>query len=167
MKEFKLESLLNNHIDSIPFKKVQQIDNEMEYNLYLVSEVEMCFFTKKYNFISLKTNKNNIIQSVLIEFQNELLDKELYNSLKESYGEPNNMQCIDFPDFEEITTSEDGNIISSGFRSSLKECNFEENPVFISWEKPRYLLQLTLYDENLGNKIELLIKNNDIIIKSK
>lgn len=116
------------------------------------------FFGMSYSMISVNINEKAIVQSITIHFQ-ELIDHEFYNSFNNAYGEPKHIQVIENRKLESETYLRDdnGNVTQHLKKNTfdLREGAFRENPLFIIWEKEKFLIKAFLRKKNRFNLSEI------------
>lgn len=148
MDKIMFESLLGKHFSYV--KDVTRRDfkkNEFEKDGFIINfysnknSIEKDFYGMTYNYMTFQTTDKDTIQSVSIHF-NKVLNRQFYDSFILKYGEPKSILVIDDREVESETILKDKNgKITQRLRKSkieLKEGSFEDEPLFIIWEKEAF-----------------------------
>ncbi len=118
-----------------------------------------------YNMISIITDDKNIVTSITIHLH-KLIDSKFYDLFIMDYGDPNTIQVIDGYDFIGKWTEEES---EEGFGSKsrkitfkMKEGTFEENPLFMIWNKENYQIKVLLKDEQNISEITFRVPTDKL-----
>ena len=151
-KEF--ENLLGKHFSftkevfGIDFKSTNYGTKFYTNSEYLNTE----FYGIPYNFITITVNKEDIVQSITVHFQ-EVINRQFYDLFIKKYGEPNSIQVIENKKIESKTLGEGffQHLTKSSF--DLREGTFEEDPLYIIWEKEHFQVKAFLRHKNSISEI--------------
>jgi len=155
-KEF--ENLIGKDISTANYILATDFDNKaLGGNLYFSnSDVSNYFYGMPYKVISIKTNDMGVIEAITIVFLG-VIDRSFYDTFILDYGEPNTIQVIDGRDdigkWTKPDVKEEGDIEQSVRKVTLimKEGKFEDNPLFMIWNKKRYQIRTLLkYEQNMS-----------------
>lgn len=144
----EFEELLGKHISNVE----KTIGSDFEKNNF--EKIKISFYSNSQyfnidfygifcNHLTIQTNEKDIVQSISIHFR-EVITREFYDSFIQQYGEPNNIQVIE----NRRTVSESfGEGFYQHLRKStfdLREGTFDENPLYIIWEKEHFQIKAFL-----------------------
>ncbi len=138
------EKYLGQHISNIDSIRHLGGANPANANMYSMNG-DFQFMDKAYRRIIFLTDGNGIITSVSISlWEPEVYDKGLYDSFVEKYGNPNRMYKKDetLTENSDDSTRDKDSITSTSYTYSIKDCTFEDGPLFISWKKPEYDIEV-------------------------
>lgn len=113
--------------------------SENEINYTAISSI--IYKEKKCRSFFISTDLNGIINSIFFGINGEI-DKNIFESMVLEYGKPDKMLKV-----EKVFEKEEkeGNEYSSTTqRGSLRECTFQENPIFIIWNKPNFEIKISI-----------------------
>lgn len=161
MELSNLEKLLRKDIT----KTYKILDRDFNYD---EEDKSICFFNNDtfkyyYNmpsyFIHISSDDNGIINSITLYF-NGLIDKNFYSSFNKDYGKPSSIQVIDTIE----TISQEKKVVGD-FTQDLKknfiqtrEGSFNEQPLYIIWEKDSYNIRATFRHEQNISEITFSVK---------
>lgn len=148
----EIEDLIGNNIAEIPCSYESLDINGFDVNAFSIEGEESYLFNRPFiNLIAITDNELNI-NKIVTDFRGSL-DIDFYNLLKDKYGEPDKILRKD----KEIIRNEEINdgIESIETKSSLVECDFEDNPILLVWIEPKYMLTFTIIRDL--NKTELVV----------
>lgn len=105
-----------------------------------------------FNSISIITNEIEIIKGVTVHFS-KIINEEFFNQLIQIYGEPNSIKVI----YKKEEKSKDI-IEDEGFSQEVKKSNieliegsFKEDPLYIIWEKEKFIITIfSRYDQGIS-----------------
>jgi len=126
--------------------------NFLEINSYTLGDDFKFFYGMPYKIISIMTDNKNTITSITIHLL-EVIDSDFYNAFILDYGNPNTVQVVDKPEFIGEWKKLDKEFNSRGRKVSLimKEGTFEENPLFMLWNKEDYSIKAFLrHEQNIS-----------------
>jgi len=156
LKEF--ENLIG---QDISYANQVLIDEGFEYHKpledpFYTSDSYVDFYGMPYNLISIITDDKNMINSITIHF-NAIINKSFYDAFILDYGNPDTTQIIDGRDFvgkwTKTNVKDKGEIEHRVRRVTLKmrEGKFEENPLFMIWNKKGYQIKtLSKHEQNMS-----------------
>jgi len=107
------------------------------------------FYGMPYRLLFIQTDENKMIKSIGVFF-NKHIDRKFYEAFNKAYGEPTNILIID----ERVVISE--SVLDNGFGQAskaelkLREGTFEEDPLYIIWEKESYQIKALLRQQNMS-----------------
>ncbi|MCB0744779.1 MAG: hypothetical protein KDC67_12800 [Ignavibacteriae bacterium] len=156
MDILKFENLLGKHVSTAKdFTGCDFNGNNIQgknftMNIYTNDElINKYFYGMKYNFITILTDDQEIIQSITIHFY-ELINREFYDTFNKDYGKPDHIQVVE----NRRTVSES---FGKGFFQHLKkstfdlrEGTFEENPLYIIWKRKHFQIKAFLRQQNMS-----------------
>ena len=103
-----------------------------------------------YNTISITPDENKMVRSIIIHF-NSIIDLNFYDAFVLDYGNPESIQVFDGYDSIGEWTKDDPNQRVSKTTYKLKEGKFEDEPLFMFWNKNGYQIKsLTKHKQNLS-----------------
>ncbi len=105
------------------------------------------YLGKQYNNIYVSTDKKEIVQNFSI-YIDEIIDRQFYDLMIKEYGEPEVIYKAGEIISQEKTKTYDDGLKMQSTTSTLKECTFEESPLFIIWNKEEYDIEVGLGNEN-------------------
>lgn len=169
MQNIDFKELLGKHISTV--EKV--ISNDFENKLfgkefyYIKDEnITKNLYGISFNSLTILTDENEIIESITIHLP-KVIDKEFYNQFIKIYGYPNEIKVIQRR--EEISNDfiED-EIFSQEVKKSnieLRDGSFEDNPLFIIWEKEKFVIKvLSRHEQGVS---EITFENKKPFNKTK
>lgn len=139
------EKILDTNFKSNSFKR-----NDFKIKFHSnINPLFRDFYGMKYDFVTILTDEEDVIKSVTIHFS-KIIDREFYDLFNKDYGSPKHIQVIEN---RKIISEIKGegffhNIKKSTF--DLREGTFEENPIYIIWEKDRCLIKAFLRQQNMS-----------------
>ncbi|GAB1858668.1 hypothetical protein MHTCC0001_35080 [Flavobacteriaceae bacterium MHTCC 0001] len=159
MGKIIFQNLLKKDINKIEIdnQKFEVTSNENFYSLSMLDDKE--FYGLFYNYLFVHVNKENTIKSVTIHF-NKLVDKVFYESFILDFGKPDTIQVV-----KKVEVVSEESFIDNSIKKNVKkgfletrEGRFEENPLFIVWNKKSYEIKVFLrHNENRSNITFMLI----------
>lgn len=153
----EFQGLIGKHISTVDHILANEFDNKLfgENIYYTRSGNIKKYYGMPYNILSIKTNKQNIVESVTIHI-NEVINKSFYDLFILDYGKPNTIQIID-----NLGIKNESFNFKNGFIQHLKkgdfktkEGKFEENPLFILWKNNTF--QIKIFFKHQENKSEII-----------
>lgn len=112
-------------------------------DLHTIIMEDFVFFGKNFNNLHLYVNEKKNIQSVIFGFPT-IMDTSFYEAMVNKYGKPSEMTKMDqITHYSKSNKSRNG-ITSQEINYTLKDCSFEENPLFIIWNKNGFRMKVTL-----------------------
>jgi len=164
MNNMFLEYLLGkNYLSINEFVSCNFRTKEYGDGFYINSEfLDEIYYTMPYNFITILTDEKKNIESVTVHFKG-IINREFYDVFNSVYGEPNSMLVIEKRNVISEGIYGDDNFKYSARKSDLelREGTFEENPLFIIWEKDGFEIKAFLRQKNSFNKSEITFKKLD------
>ncbi|PKV49091.1 hypothetical protein ATE84_1107 [Aquimarina sp. MAR_2010_214] len=142
-RSLDIEKLLYKHIDQIQNALPIHEGNHPSINSYVIKG-DYEYLGEQYKDIYISTDKNKIIQNFSFGIIGRM-NRQFYDKMITEYGEPDEITKKD-----NITTGKPS--ISRGITSmestyTLKECTFEEEPLYIIWNKEGYTVKVLLKQE--------------------
>ncbi len=152
--------LIGKHISEIP-NAILENDTSSKGKWYKTNG-NYDFLGKPYNNnLSIVTDKKDIIQYYYFSLRGQM-DRMFFDKMTEEFGHPTVMYKMD----QMVITS--SSVDALGIRGTamtgrVKECMFEDNPVFIFWDKEGYSIHANLgsqrsFNIQIGNKDFMLAK---------
>ncbi len=169
----KFEELLGKHLSYVEktvgsnFRKNDF--EKVKISLYSSQNFNMDFHGIFSYFISVETDKNDIVKAITIHF-GEVINRQFYDSFIENYGEPNHIYVMsnikvisetsphetDDP-FHRNLTKREGDLI---------EGTFEDKPLFMIWEKDGFYIQAFLRHKQNISEIMFSLESPPFNVKS-
>jgi len=119
-------------------------------NLYSILDKNKWFYSMPYNTISITPDENKMVRSIIIHF-NSIIDLNFYDAFVLDYGNPESIQVFDGYDSIGEWTKDDPNQRVRKTTYKLKEGKFEDEPLFMFWNKNGYQIKsLTKHKQNLS-----------------
>jgi len=119
-------------------------------NLYSILDRNKWFYGVPYNTISITPDENKMVISIIIHF-NSIIDLSFYDAFVLDYGNPESIQVFDGYDSIGEWTKDDPNQRVRKTTYKLKEGKFEDEPLFMFWNKNGYQIKsLTKHKQNLS-----------------
>uniref|UniRef100_UPI0040493FCE hypothetical protein n=1 Tax=Gelidibacter sp. TaxID=2018083 RepID=UPI0040493FCE len=163
MESIEFENLLGEHLSVVEEKIGFDFQKNHDNKFYINREfLDNYFYEMPYNFITISTNENDIVQSVTIHF-NEIISRPSYNLLIKSYGKPSNIQVIENRQIISESNYEEDNFKQHLTKRTfdLREGTFEENPLYIIWKKETYQIKAFLrQNQNMSEITFSITKDN-------
>ncbi|GAB1858750.1 hypothetical protein MHTCC0001_35900 [Flavobacteriaceae bacterium MHTCC 0001] len=109
--------------------------------------------------MSSTTNEKETIRSISILFS-KVISRQFYDKFIENYGEPNHTYIIENRKeiIEEPEEENDFARNAKKFEGDLREGSFDENPLYIIWEKENYTIRAFLRHEQNISEITFKVK---------
>lgn len=118
-------------------------------NIYK-AEINNRLYGMPYNMISIIDDEVEIVKNVTIHFHC-ILNDDFYDSFIKDYGNPDTIQVIDgYDSIGKWTENESEEEIEFRVRKvtfKMKEGTFEENPLFMIWNKKDFQIKILLKRE--------------------
>lgn len=100
-----------------------------------------------YKFLFIQTDKNDTVQSITIYFH-RLINRAFYDAFNEVYAKPSSILVIEK---RTVLSENNGEDQTYGFKQylrkselELREGTFDENPLYIIWEKEKFMIRALL-----------------------
>lgn len=138
-----IENLLYTHIDQIPNAISIYEEGHPYINSYIVKG-NFEYLNKQYSDLYISTDKKGIIQDFSFGIIG-IMDRQFYNKMVAEYGEPDEITKKDNIVTGRPSTSRGITSVESTY--TLKECTFEEDPLYIIWNKEEYKIKVLLKQE--------------------
>ncbi|MCK8521484.1 hypothetical protein M0D21_07890 [Aquimarina sp. D1M17] len=129
---------IGKHINTVP-----EAEHYIE-GIYTIDTNDQ-YLNQPYNMLFLFTDERGIINSVSF-YVDIIIDKSFYLSMVEKHGEPDKMYKKGNKTLLDKTQNNDEFFEAEGYSYDLQQCNFEESPVFIIWNKPKYNIEVIIGD---------------------
>lgn len=108
----------------------------------------------------IQTDSSDQITTIMFSFE-ERLDRDLYDKMVETYGDPDRMFKMEVLDAGQPTAQQD--FISTTNRGVAKRCSFEENPLYIAWDKNTFKIEVEL--DRDANRTRIVIGDQNHMVK--
>ena len=119
-------------------------------NLYSILDKNKWFYGMPYNMISITPDENKMVKGIIIHF-NSIIDHSFYDAFVLDYGNPDTIQVFDGYDSKGEWTRDDPNHKVRKTTYKLKEGKFEDDPLFMFWNKNGYQVKiLTKHKQNIS-----------------
>ena len=156
-----IEDLIGKNIIDVPYN-FTELNSDNGSTTYFASDLNCTFFSKPVKISVVSTDSNKNIETVSTDFK-EVMDSEFYQLLVEKYGIPNSVLK------SKVIVNEESKILPDGVNvksksGTLEECKFEDHPLFIRWDKPKFRMIFTLQYEL--NRTELTIQRTPDTLNS-
>lgn len=102
---------------------------------------QVLFLNKACKRFMIKTNQEDEIKSVFLRTE-EMINTQTYSTLVERYGLPS--QMIKMGKVLKSSKSETEEYTASSEVREAIHCSFDENPIFITWEKSTYSIHIEM-----------------------
>jgi hypothetical protein len=150
-------SITNNNIEHYLGKNISEIRSKISLvedsyspiydKLYKSDNTLFVFYPpEKYKTLFWGINSNNIITSIFFSTQN-IIDSNFFLFLVKKYGVPT--QMIKMGTITEASKSVSDDYIATSKIAGASHCSFEENPLYIIWNKVNYKIDVNMnYQRN-------------------
>lgn len=142
----KPESYLGKNIDTIREKfslkesPISLFDSHKSFECEPF-QTQIYFLNRECRRLSTSINEQDTILSIFIATKKKI-DNAVFLILKEQYGHPTSMQKMGT--IEKVEHSEGDGYTATSTVGEAVNCTFEENPIFIIWEKPDYIIHIEM-----------------------
>lgn len=137
------------------------IDNEL---------IHKYLYNTRYHAITIEKNEEETVRSISIHFR-QVINRAFYDSFVEKYGKPDQVYIEGKRTLisKSLTKDEHGKIIGSASKgeSDLTQGTFDEQPLFMIWEKEGYYIQAFLRHKQNICEIEFSIDSPRFNLKPK
>ena len=147
------------HFEHLLGEPISLIRENYSYSREINSNKTSSFIAGNFNFFEtpidygfhVSLDENNLIDTILFSIP-YVIDKLNYVKMMDRYGIPNEISKKDKVTTFEPVTSNGITAIESIY--TVKECTFDEQPMFIIWHKNSFTLKIIIEHERNISKIE-------------
>lgn len=164
MQNYNFESLLGTPVSNVTNFIGDDFENKLfqknfYYTKYKDEVIYKKFYGMSFNCVSLQTDEKEIIEAITVHFSS-VTNRAFYDQMIATYGTPNQIKIIDKRVEISRSKSTDDTFnqeMSQGI-IELREGTYEENPLYIIWEKENYTI--TIFSRYKNGISEVIFKKN-------
>ncbi len=155
MTPIAIEDYLYKHISECPYTLDEQESYNDDVKSY-TAKGKFDFFGRTYHYLKVNTNKNDTIQKFTLGIPGTI-NRPMYDQMVAKYGVPDEMTKKDKEIIGKPSTSANRiTAIESTF--TLKVCTFEEDPLFIVWNKEDFIIKIRCNQDKRMNAKYLYVE---------
>lgn len=156
MPNFTLNQYIGKDISFIPHEIMfQKQASKTSSKIYVYSGFNKEFLDDiLYDTVAVTSNNQDTIVALNVSF-NHIMDKSFFDKLVKKYGYPQNMWKKNQQLSSESHSALNGIGTVEITEGTLIECKFQEKPLIIKWQNPKYEMIFTLIDKTNSTNLRI------------